>query len=73
MSLILERVKKVNEVNRRNIDALLAAFNEKAKAEMNGVPMRATRRQGFYVWRNGKLREIYPADSAPFVSRPDSR
>lgn len=63
MSLILERVRKVNEANRKNIDKMLNDFNEKAKAEMNGKPMRMTRRDGFYVWRGGKLIEVIPPDS----------
>lgn len=61
MSVILDRIKKVNEVNRQNIDKTLHEYNEKVKAEMNGTPMRATRRNGLYVWRNGELIEIFSA------------
>lgn len=61
MSLILDRVKKVNEVNRQNIDKMLNEYNEKAKAEMNGTPMSATRRNDFYVWRDGELKKIASA------------
>lgn len=61
MSLILDRIKKVNEVNRQNIDKTLEKYNEKVKAEMNGTPMTATRRNDFYVWRNGELEKIASA------------
>ena len=59
--MILDRVKKVNEVNRQNIDKMLNEYNEKAKAEMNGTPMSATRRNDFYVWRDGELKKIASA------------
>lgn len=58
MSLILERIKKVNEVNRQNIDQRLHEYYEKVKAELRGTPMKATRRNDFYVWRNGELVKI---------------
>lgn len=58
MSIILERIKKVNEINRKNIDKVLSEYNERVKAEMNGVPMRATWDQDFYMWRDGELKKI---------------
>ncbi|MDP4532859.1 hypothetical protein Q9252_11960 [Marinobacter salarius] len=56
-----DRVKKVNEVNRQNLEKTLNEFNEKAKAEMNGKPMSATRRNDFNVWRNGELKKVASA------------
>lgn len=61
MSVILERIKKVNEVNRLNIQKTLDEYNEKAKAEMNGKPMTATRHNDFYVWRDGELKKVASA------------
>lgn len=61
MSVMLDRIRKVNEVNRQNIEKMLQEYNEKVKAEMNGVPMKATRENDFYVWRNKKLIKIASA------------
>lgn len=58
MSVILDRIDKVNEVNRLNLEKTLSEYNEKAKAEMNGTPMTATRRNDYYVWRNGELIKV---------------
>lgn len=61
MSIILDRIDKVNEVNRQNLEKTLDEYNEKVKAEQNGTPMKATRRNDFYVWRNGELKKIASA------------
>jgi len=61
MSIMLDRIKKVNEVNRRYIDKVLNEYNERVKAERNGYPMRCIREHDFYVWRDGKLIKIASA------------
>lgn len=62
MSLVLKQIKEANENNRRNFAALMAEYDRKVVAEMNGVPMAVTPQQDEYVMRkDGQLVKVVSA------------
>jgi len=68
MSEILKRIKKANENNRRNMDHLIAEFDRKVVAEMNGTPMSVTRENDEYVMlKDGELKKVVSADKKKTV------
>lgn len=68
MSEILKRIKEANENNRRNRDHLIAEFDRKVVAEMNGTPMSVTRENDEYVMlKDGELKKVVSADKKKTV------